>query len=99
MQYFDNDLMIPLKEWEEMCPICEHTWCLMDIEYCGFTTVEEIIKDHKWLKDDIKGREKECDRIVAILNKYDWIDNDLPSPQSLAEDVEQMSQEMMSINM
>jgi hypothetical protein len=79
------------------CPQCLSP-SIKKYSYCWFATVEEIIKDHKWLKKDIKRREKQCDRLVAILNQYIWMANDLPSPQAIAEEVEQMAHEMMCVN-
>lgn len=68
-----------------------------EINYCGFTTVEEIIKDHKWLKKDIKGRERQCDKIVDKL-----FGRALHNPEKLIlirDEIEQMAHDMGAINM
>lgn len=55
-------------------------------------------EDHVELLKQIKDWELICDRVVSILNKYTWVDTNLPSPEALADEIEAMSHEMWAIN-
>ena len=58
--------------------------------YCWFETLHDLIKDHKWLKKQIKERELQCD--IRIDYK------DSVRISEFREDIEAMAHEMMSIN-
>jgi hypothetical protein len=61
--------------------------------YCGFSNVQELIDDYRWLKEDIKGREKELGRLNWLLLKGNM--NDLADIQ---ESIEELAQQTMAIN-
>lgn len=57
--------------------------------YCWFDTIEELIEDHKKIKEQIKEREIKLDMLSdnEDCNRY------------ISEVLEEMSHEMMSINL
>lgn len=62
--------------------------------YCWFTK-KELIEDHKKLKQQIKTREKQLDTIVIKLLQ----ETNAKDIYDIQEEIDNISQEMMSINM
>ncbi len=72
------------------------------LEWAGVPEKEyNLEEDHAEIKKQIKEWEKQTDRAVSILlevAKNGGFNNDMVSPMALADELEAMSHEMMSIN-
>ena len=65
------------------------------MKYCWFKTQKDLIEDHKGIKEMIKKRELQIDKLGWVfLLKH--TEKDI---EAVAEELEAMSHEMMSINM
>jgi len=62
-------------------------------QYAGFACVDDLIKDHRDIKKQIKEREKSMDDYVRILDR--WTREDV---ETVRDNLDHISQEMMTIN-
>lgn len=56
--------------------------------YQGFTSREELVRDHKGLKEQIKDREKQLDRL-----------QELEDLEEIKRAIDEIANQMMAVNM